>query len=55
MSYHLVQLNVAKFLAPMGYPSIVRFDNALDRINALVEPSDGFIWRLKNEEANDSN
>lgn len=49
-NWHLAQINIAKLLKPEGDPSVQEFFDNLDRINALAEASDGFIWRLKEEE-----
>ena len=46
---HLAQLNIAKLVAPLDDPRLADFANNLDRINALAESSDGFVWRLKGE------
>lgn len=51
-SYQLAQLNVAKLLAPLDSPQLADFVNNLDRINGLAEASDGFVWRLKDEDDN---
>ncbi|GJM08227.1 MAG: hypothetical protein DHS20C11_05030 [Lysobacteraceae bacterium] len=51
-AYQLAQLNVAKLLAPLESPQLADFVNNLDRINALAEASDGFVWRLKDEDDN---
>ncbi|MDN3650911.1 DUF3291 domain-containing protein [Reinekea marina] len=48
--YQLAQLNVAKLLAPIDSPKIADFVANLDRINALAEASEGFVWRLQTEE-----
>ena len=52
MKYHLAQVNIAKMLAPIDNPVMADFVNNLDRINALAEESEGFIWRLKDDENN---
>lgn len=44
--WHLVQLNVARPLAPLASPQLTDFMNQLDAINALAEASPGFVWRL---------
>src|SRR5258705_6034778 len=49
MNYQLAQINIAKMLAPLESPLMVEFVNNLDRINALAEGSQGFVWRLKDE------
>lgn len=50
MNYHLAQLNIAQLLAPIDSPQLKDFVDNLDRINALAEQSEGFIWRLQTEE-----
>lgn len=52
MEYHLAQLNIAKMLAPIDSPVMAEFVENLDRINALAENSEGFIWRLKDDTNN---
>jgi len=39
-------------LAPIEDPIMADFVNNLDRINALAEQSEGFVWRLKDMENN---
>ena len=46
MNYNLAQINIARMLAPMDSPVMIDFVNNLDRINQLAEKSEGFIWRL---------
>jgi hypothetical protein len=53
MDFHLAQLNIGKILAPMDSPVMSEFADNLDRINALAESSEGFIWRLK-DDSNDA-
>ena len=49
-NYHLVQLNIAKLLAPIDSPKLADFVANLDRINALADAAQGFVWRLQTEE-----
>ena len=49
-TFHLAQVNIAKRLAPMKDPVMQDFVNNLDKINAIADGSDGFIWRLKDED-----
>ncbi len=49
MTYILAQLNIARMLEPLDSPVMADFVNALERINALAEASEGFIWRLIGE------
>ena len=47
--YQLAQVNIAELKAPIDSPELKDFVDNLDRINALGESSDGFVWRLKGE------
>ena len=47
--YQLAQINIARLKAPLDSPELKDFVDNLDRINALAEGSDGFVWRLKGE------
>jgi hypothetical protein len=49
---YLVQLNVAYAIADLDDPIMADFVNNTDRINALAENHEGFIWRHKGEESN---
>lgn len=46
----LAQINIARLKAPLTDPALAGFVNRLDEINQLAERSDGFIWRLKDEQ-----
>ncbi|MEM9501836.1 MAG: DUF3291 domain-containing protein [Pseudomonadota bacterium] len=48
--WELAQVNIGKLLKPEGDPSIQEFFDNLDRINSLAERSDGFVWRLKDDD-----
>ncbi len=43
--HQLAQLNIATLRAPLDSPELKDFVDNLDRINALAEQSDGFVWR----------
>ena len=49
MSYHLAQINIAKFRLPMAHPLNAGFISNLDRVNAIAEAQPGFVWRLTGE------
>jgi hypothetical protein len=49
---HLAQLNIGRFLYPDGDPRLKEFFDNLDRINAIAERMEGFVWRLKDESNN---
>ncbi len=48
--YELAQLNVGVIQGPMDSPVMADFAANLDRINALADRSDGFVWRLQTED-----
>jgi hypothetical protein len=48
--YELAQLNVAETMAPLESPLLADFVAGLDRINALAEAADGYVWRLQTDE-----
>ena len=50
--YELAQLNIGIIKGPMDSAVMADFAANLDRINALAERSDGFVWRLQTEEGN---
>ena len=54
MEFHLAQVNIGKILAPIDSPVMAEFVANLDRINALAENSEGFVWRLKDDSNNAS-
>jgi hypothetical protein len=51
-AYELAQLNVARLRAPLDSPLLADFVGALDRINALADRADGFVWRLQDDSGN---
>ena len=48
----IAQMNFGTTLAPLDSPIMAEFTDNLDRINALAEASEGFVWRLKDESGN---
>lgn len=46
---HLAQINVGTALYDLDQPGMAAFMGALDRVNALAQASEGFVWRLKGE------
>jgi uncharacterized protein DUF3291 len=50
--FHLAQANIARMRAPLDDPIMDGFRSQLDRINAIADESDGFVWRLKTDEGN---
>lgn len=45
-AWHLAQLNLGLFRAPLDSDEMTEFRLALDPINAIAEASTGFVWRL---------
>jgi hypothetical protein len=50
MIYNLAQVNIAKRLAPMDDPIMQDFINNVERINAIADEAEGFIWRMQDED-----
>ena len=50
--FHLAQVNIGRFVAPIDDPSMEGFRSQLDPINALADRSPGFVWRLQTEDGN---
>lgn len=53
-TYHLAQLNLGLFRAPLDAEEMAEFTAALDPINAIAEATPGFIWRLKDDDGGSS-
>ena len=52
MPRHIAQLNIGRFRYLTDDPRMAAFMTNLDRINALAERSEGFVWRLKDDSNN---
>ena len=50
--FHLAQVNIGRFRAPIDDPIMEGFKSQLDPINALADSSPGFVWRLQTEDGN---
>jgi hypothetical protein len=48
--FHLAQVNIGRFRAPIDWPIMEGFRNLLDPVNALADRSPGFVWRLQTED-----
>ena len=46
---YLAQLNIAKLKYPIDSPELKEFTDNLAPVNQLAEESEGFIWRLKDD------
>jgi hypothetical protein len=49
---HLAELNIGYFRYPADDARMAEFMDNLDRVNAVAERSDGFIWRLQDDSGN---
>jgi uncharacterized glyoxalase superfamily protein PhnB len=47
--WHLAQINLGLFQAPLDSPEMADFAAGLDRINDLADQAPGFVWRLKDD------
>ena len=47
--FYIAELNVARLKHDINDPRIADFVNNLNRINAVAERSEGFVWRLKDD------
>lgn len=50
--YQLAQLNIARMKFDMESPEMRDFVDALDPVNASADASEGFVWRLQDEDGN---
>jgi len=48
--FYLAEVNIAKRLAPMDDPIMKDFVDNIDRINAIADDAEGFVWRMQNED-----
>ena len=51
---YLAQLNIAEAVTTMDDPVMADFVSNIERINSLAEKSPGYIWRLTDEEGDNS-
>ena len=51
---HLAELNIGKFKYPTSDARMAGFMNNLDRVNALAERAEGFVWRLVSDGSNNA-
>ncbi len=47
---YIAQINIAKMKGPLESPVMKEFNDFLGPINKLAEESEGFVWRMKDEE-----
>jgi hypothetical protein len=50
--FHLAQVNIGRFRAPLESPIMAGFRTELDPVNALADASPGVVWRLQTGDGN---
>ena len=50
--FHLAQVNIGRFRAPIDDPIMDGFRTQLDPVNLLADATPGFVWRLQTEDGN---
>ena len=50
MAHYLAQFNIARFRTYREDPALADFFAGIDVVNALAEASEGFVWRMKDED-----
>lgn len=54
--YQLAEINIARMKGvTINDPIMKEFVDNLDKVNEIAEKSDGFVWRLKDEDNNATN
>ncbi len=48
----LAQINIGRLVAPVYDKKVAEFIENLERVNAIAERSEGFLWRLQSDEGN---
>ena len=48
--WHLAQVNIGRFRAPIESAIMEGFRTQLDTVNALADATPGFVWRLQTED-----
>jgi GNAT superfamily N-acetyltransferase len=49
---HVAQINIGTLRAPLDDPIVAEFVDNLDRVNAIADGADGFVWRLQTDRGN---
>jgi hypothetical protein len=56
VEYQLAEINIARMKGvTIGDPVMKEFVDNLDKVNEIAENSDGFVWRLKEQDNNATN
>jgi hypothetical protein len=52
--WHIAQLNVGVLQAPLDSPQLADFAANLDQVNAMADGAHGFVWRLRDADADNA-
>jgi hypothetical protein len=52
---HLAELNIARLKYPLDDPRVAEFTDNLERVNAVADRSEGFVWRLQDDSGDATN
>ncbi|MCM2430814.1 DUF3291 domain-containing protein [Streptomyces sp. RKAG337] len=53
-TFHLAQVNIGRILGPLDGPVLADFVAQLPEINALADGAPGFVWRMVDDDGEDS-
>ncbi|WP_277816058.1 DUF3291 domain-containing protein [Streptomyces graminilatus] len=54
VSYELAQVNIGRLKAPLESAELQPFAEGLAPVNAVADASDGFVWRLRDDDTGDA-
>ncbi|MEA2492601.1 MAG: hypothetical protein QOJ29_512 [Thermoleophilaceae bacterium] len=54
MDFHLAQINIGRAIGDVDGPALVDFMALLDPVNELADNSPGFVWRMQDEDGNNT-
>jgi hypothetical protein len=54
VDFHLAQINIGRAIGDVDGPALVDFMALLDPVNELADNSPGFVWRMQDEDGNNT-
>ena len=54
MEHHVAQINIGRAVGDVDGPELADFMALLDPINALADAAPGFVWRMQDENGNNT-
>lgn len=51
-NWQLAEVNIARLKKPIGDPLVAPFVDAIDKVNAIADRMDGFVWRYTDASGN---